>query len=243
MTIEVIQKKILSKLMYTPIMKFNQLWNKEGESNKFAYHLKKLENAGLVEKTSNGYRLTTKGKEYVPYIKSRTGTEWKSPLVCIALVVIDDKKNKVLMFQREKEPWHGYCGFHGGKLDSTEYILESAQKSLLEETGLKGQLEFKGIFSSKTYNGKIDSNNNELFLSHQLFVIKASHLKGKVIKKTRKGTNVWVATDNIHKKNIFPNSPLLLKIALSKKFRWIEADRFQENNKFTELRILKDITL
>lgn len=232
------QNNILSKLMYASSMTFNKLWNKEGESNKFAYHLKQLEQKGLVKHTDAGYALTHKGKEFAAYLKSVTGKTWKSPLVCIALMVINEKTNKVLMLQRAKEPWAGYCGFHGGKIDSSEYILESAERCL-KEIGLTGKLSLKGIFSSKTYEGK--KENKALSYNHQLFVIAATHLKGKLIKNTRKGTNVWVPLDKIKTQNIFPNSPLLLKIALSKKFRWIEADREQENDLFTGIEIKKDV--
>ncbi|MBI3032631.1 NUDIX domain-containing protein [Candidatus Woesearchaeota archaeon] len=236
-SIQDVQKRILSELMYHSVMTFNQLWHKQGESNKFAYHLKQLEQKGLVEKTEKGYQLTQKGKQYVPYLKSQTGKEWKGPLICIALVVIDEKRNQVLMFQRGKQPWLGYCGFHGGKIDSSEYILESAERCLKEETGLSaGTFSLKGIFSSKTYEQK------KLSYNHQLFVIKATHFKGKLLKKTRKGTNVWVSIDNIAQQNIFPNSPLLLKIALSKRFKWIEADRFQENDIFTGIYIKKELS-
>lgn len=232
------QNNILSKLMYASSMTFNKLWNKEGKSNKFAYHLKQLEQKGLVKRADAGYALTHKGKEFTAYLKSVTGETWKSPLICIALMVINEKTNKVLMLQRAKEPWVGYCGFHGGKIDSSEYIFESAERCL-KEIGLTGKLSLKGIFSSKTYEGK--KENKKLSYNHQLFVITATHLKGKLIKNTRKGTNVWVPIDKIKTQNIFPNSPLLLKIALSKKFRWIEADREQENDLFTGIEIKKDI--
>ncbi|MFW5902666.1 MAG: hypothetical protein ACOCTT_02155 [archaeon] len=42
-----IQKNIIRKLMHEPKQGFNELWNKEIESNKFAYHLKKLREMDL----------------------------------------------------------------------------------------------------------------------------------------------------------------------------------------------------
>ncbi len=232
--IENTQKRILVKLMYTPHLKFNELWDKHGESNKFAYHLKKLEKNGLIIKADESYKLTHKGKTIVAYLQSKTGKELKAPLLCVALLIFDKKKNNVLMLKREKEPFYGYCGFHGGKIAHSEYIFESAQR-FLSETGLTGELALKGIFSIKTFEAK------ELSYNHQFFVVAATNLKGKIIQKIRKGTNHWVSIKKIREQNIFPNSEFFLKIALQKKFQWIEADRMQENDLFKGITIKKDV--
>lgn len=231
------QKKILHALMYNPIMTFNTLWNKEGRSNRFAYHLKKLETEGMVEKTASGYSLTHQGKEYVAYMETETGKEWKFPVMAVIPVIIDEKKGKILMVERRKEPFRGYWGFHGGKLKFSQYLLECAQESLKEETGLTCNLELKGLFSSKTYN------NNGLSYSHQLFIVTGTNPRGKLLKKSRKGLNKWIKRGEVEKLKILPNIPLLIKIALSKRFRWIEADRFQENDVFKRVVIKKDAIL
>jgi len=44
------RQNILRKLMHDPGITFNKLWNKEGTSNSFAYHIKILEEDGLIEK-------------------------------------------------------------------------------------------------------------------------------------------------------------------------------------------------
>lgn len=221
-----IQHRILSKLMYNPLLTFNKLWNKEGESNKFAYHLKKLEKEGLVRKAEKGYQLTAKGKKYVTYMEGKTGEVWKFPVIVVTTVILDEKNNKILMLERGKEPFRGYWGIHGGKLKFSQYILECAKESILEETGLTCDVKLKGLFSSKTFDGK------ELAYNHQLFIVKATNPKGKLLKQTNKGRNRWVNRKDIKKLRILPNIPLLISIAMSKRFRWIEADRFQENEMF-----------
>ena len=42
-----IQQKILSQLIHNKKLRFSDLWDKNVESNKFSYHLKKLEENGL----------------------------------------------------------------------------------------------------------------------------------------------------------------------------------------------------
>ncbi|MFQ5620755.1 MAG: hypothetical protein ACE5FT_02850 [Candidatus Nanoarchaeia archaeon] len=49
-----LQKEILNKLRYRSFLSYNQLWEKQGDSSKFVYHLRQLEDKGYVEKTDAG---------------------------------------------------------------------------------------------------------------------------------------------------------------------------------------------
>lgn len=226
------RQKILMKLMHEPVLTFNELWNKEGTSNSFSYHIKVLEEDRLIEKTEEGYKLTHEGKKYSGYIEGETGEKAKAPIVAVFIVVLDG--DKALMQKRTKEPFYDYWGFVGGKLKFDQYILECAKEELKQETGLECDLELKGLFSSKTYN------NKDLSFNHQAFVIKATNPGGKLIKKTREGTNEWIDIKDMDKLKTFPNAPNSLDIALSDSFRWVEADRFQEDDVFKEMKVLKD---
>jgi len=229
------RKRILSKLIHTPLMTFNQLWSKQGESNKFAYHLKVLEKDNLIEKTEHGYQLTTKGKEYVVYLEGNTADELKFPLVIVSIIIMDDEK--ILMLKRTREPFYGYWGYHGGKLKFTDYILDSAKDSIQRETGLECDVELKGLLSMKTF---VDDHQG---FNHQHFVIKATNPKGALIEKTEKGENLWVPRDDVNTMKIFPNSLKFLEIVESDHFRWIEADRFQDGAAFTGIDVKKDKVL
>ena len=136
--------------------------------------------------------------------------------------------------KRTKEPFYGYWGFIGGKMNFDHYILESANKEVKQETGLTCDLELKGLFSTKTYN------NNNLSYNHQMFIIKGTNPRGELLERTREGINKWVEINKINNLHIFPNAPYSIEIAQSKNFKWIEADRIQENDKFTEIKIIKN---
>ena len=234
-TFQNIQEKILFLLMYHPAMTFNELWHKEGRSNKFAYHLKVLEKKNLVEKTKDGkYKLTVEGKKQVAYLEENSGKEVEFPIVAVITVIMKD--DHYLMLHRTKEPFHGYWGIHGGKLRSTNYILEQAKESIKKETGLTCTVELNGLFSSKSYVDK------QYVYNHQLFVVKATNPKGTLLKETKKGANKWVRKDEVKKLKILPNIPHLIKIATGKRFRWIEADRFQEGDQMT-VKVKKDIVI
>lgn len=231
------RQEILRRLIHEQNVSFNKLWNKKGDSNKFAYHLKVLEEDGIIAKKAKGYQLTNEGKKLAAYTEGADGTESKFPVIAVLVVVFDKAEKKILMTKRLKEPFYGYWGFIGGKIKFTQYIIECAEQELLEETGLKCELELKGLFSSKTYH------DNDLAFNHELFIIKGTNPKGKLINKNREGECEWIALEKVKTLNMFPNVPYSIKIAQSKKFRWIEADRFQKDGIFTDMRTLKNTQL
>ncbi len=228
------QQFIIQKLMHRPGLTFNELWNKEVVSSAFAYHLKILCDDGFIERKDGAYYLTSHGKSYATYVDGESGKEEKFPLFGVIIVVYDHIKQKYLLLKRLKEPFYGYWGFHGGKIKFNQYILECAADELHEETGLHCDVELKGVFSSKTYN------NGQLSYNHQLFVVYATNPSGVLIESTREGINEWFSADEITSLHTFPNVPLSINIVTSTRFRWVEADRFQENDVFKEIKILKN---
>jgi ADP-ribose pyrophosphatase YjhB (NUDIX family) len=49
------------------------------------------------------------GKKYVAFINGKSGKKSSHPLLCVAILLF--KNDKVLMFQRRKEPFYGYWVF------------------------------------------------------------------------------------------------------------------------------------
>lgn len=228
---------ILKKLMHSTGLGFNELWENEGESNKFAYHLKILEEDEFIEKINEKYSLSHKGKRYVAYVDGESGNKTNFPLVGVICVIYDKDKNKYLISKRLKEPFYGYYGFIGGKLEFSQYIFECAQKEIKEETGLVCDMGLKGLLSSKTYN------NNFLSYNHQMFILFCTNPQGDLIDKTREGENIWMSEEEILKLKIFSDVPHLFEIVKSKHFRLIEMDRTQKNDRFIGKKILKDIEI
>lgn len=226
------RKSILQKLMHKPTIPFNKLWAKQGPGNAFAYHIKILEEDGFISKGLEGYSLTHEGKKLAAYLDGGSGQRTTFPVIGVIIAAIKEKQ--ILLMKRAKEPFYGYWSLLGGKLQSPQYVLTCAAKELKEETGLEADVKLKGLFSSNTYN------NNSLLVSHQLFVIKATNPKGEILDKTREGSNKWFDIQDIPKKSIIPDVPLLIDMALSERFRFVEADKFQENDKFIEMKILRD---
>ncbi|MBS3176702.1 NUDIX domain-containing protein [Candidatus Woesearchaeota archaeon] len=49
--------------------------------------------------------------------------------------------NKVLLLQRNKQPYQGYWGFPGGKMEYGEHVADTAVRECFEETGIHAQFE------------------------------------------------------------------------------------------------------
>ena len=229
---EAAKERIIRKLMHEPELTFNQLWDKQGPSNKFAYHLKVLEEEKIISKTDKGYSLTHLGKKQSAYIEGETGRKETAPLIGVISVVYHD--NKFLMIKRTKEPFYGYWAFHGGKLKFNQYILECAKEEIKEETGFECDVKLKGIFCSKTFS------NDNLSYNHQMFIVKATNPQGNLITKTREGENKWFTVEEMQELKKFPNDSKIVEMVLSDGFTWVEADRFQENDEFKEMKILRE---
>ena len=229
------RREILRKLMHKREMGFNELWGNVGASNLFAYHLKVLVEDRLVDKVKEVYCLSSEGKKYCAYLEGESGEKARAPLVCVVIVVYDDVKKKFLMCERKKEPFYSYWGSIAGKLKFDQYIYEAAAAELMEESGLVCDLELKGLCSYKTYN------NGKLSYNHQMFVILATNPRGELIEKTREGENHWISEEDVAGLKAFPIALAPNEIAKGDGFRWIEMDRFQENDEFVGKKVLRDV--
>ena len=52
-----VQRCILSKLVISPALSFNEWWAKSGDSSRFAYHLRRLKEIGLIHNIGGKYDL------------------------------------------------------------------------------------------------------------------------------------------------------------------------------------------
>ncbi len=229
-----IKESILKKLMYAQQLSFNELWDKKGESNVFAYHLKILEEDGFVKKDGNKYSLTLEGKKYVLYVGGDSGKITKPPLSSVAIIVYNKETDEVLMQKRTKEPFFNIWTQPAGKLEHDQYILECAEKELLSETGLTCDLSLKGLISTKTFT------EEGLAFNHNIFIVLGLNPKGTLLSSMNEGINKWVKRDEIKNLKTFLNMNYNLEIALGEGFRWVEFDGFMENNEFVKLVLKRD---
>jgi len=219
-----IRKNISLKMIHRPEARFSDLSDKTVESNAFSYHLKKMEQEGLIEKCDEVYRLTPEGRKASAFIEGDSGERAELPTPVVVVVVKDG--DKILAQKRLKQPFFGYHGFISGKVNFGFNILECAKRDLLEETDLEAELEFRGIGMSKT----VEDDN--LLFHHFFYFVLATNPKGKLKEKTHKAENFWVNISDIKNLERFPDFDEVVKLLQQDRFFIRENIRYQENGKF-----------
>jgi 8-oxo-dGTP diphosphatase len=223
-----VRAAIISKLMFVPSASFSDLFDGNMESNKFAYYLKTLEDEGIIMKKDQRYVLTTEGKRFSTYLEGESGKREKQPMLGVLTIVING--DKVLLGERTKEPFYGYWAAPGGKIKFGETIIETAERELLEETGLHAKnIEIKGLACIKTYN------ESGLAYNHYQYIVKCTDLEGKLKVADKEGINRWIKISDLKKYKLFPDIPDFVEIALNgKHFVILDSKCFQENDVFIE---------
>jgi 8-oxo-dGTP diphosphatase len=231
-----IRQKIMQKLMHNPGSSFNKLWPKdEIESNKFAYHLKNLEEDGFITKEDSGYFLSHKGREVAVFLEGTDGTKKKKPLNVVGVVLFNEN-GEVLLHERKKEPFYGHYGIGaGGKIEYGEYMEEAAAKELLEETGLEADLELACIYNMITYN------NGELSYHHTHFIYRGRNPRGSLNESHRECLFRWMKLEDALKHKMFPDVPHIVQTVKEGVFKIIEIERTMENDEFTGFKVLNEI--
>jgi len=221
-----LQKGIILKLIHTPYATFTDLLGEEKDSNKFSYHLTKLESEGMIKKVNSHYSLSDEGKKLSAFIEGDTGSKALFPT--FAHVIIAQDGSRILVQRRLKEPFYGYWGLISGKINFGFNVEECALRDIEEEAGLKaGKAELIGMNQAKTYDG------GKLLHHHIMFYVRLSDIKGNLREKTHKGENAWMTIDEFKQKERFPD-PWFDAVINAKGFVNIETERMMKDGKFVD---------
>lgn len=183
--------QILKKLMYRPQLKFSQMQIDGMTSKHFTYYLKKLKNEKFIEKRSEFYYLTDRGKEFVGRLDEITLSIEKQPKVTVALTVLKEENNKryILLNKRKKHPYYGKVGGFTGKVRFGESYEDCARRELIEETGLTGDFEFRGIIRKIAHK---ENEEPKVIVQDQLMVLfLITNPMGELIESCEENDNFW----------------------------------------------------
>ena len=184
------QTKILRELLFLPATNFAELQKASGlESDHVKFHIKRLIELGYVEKVGAQYRLSVKGKEYANKLDTDAGVIERQPKVAVMLVVERETNGvkEYLLQERLKHPYFGYWGAPTGKVRWGESILETAQRELMEETGLSGEFEHAGIYHERVMHAE----TREIVEDKVFHVMFSDAVSGELLKHYDGGRNAW----------------------------------------------------
>jgi ADP-ribose pyrophosphatase YjhB (NUDIX family) len=195
------QTSILRELLFHPEAGYANLQKPTGlTSDHFNFHIARLVELKLVEKTDSGtYRLTSAGKEYANRLDTDNNTIERQPKSAVLLALerkTADGKTEYLFQERLKNPYYGYWGLPSGKLRWGETILEGAARESLEETGLEANFKIVGVYHEHVKSAETgDMLEDKIF-----FVARGVNPSGTLQADFEGGHNEWMTFDEAFKK-------------------------------------------
>lgn len=129
------EKGILSLFLKNNKLKFNQIEKLlQIRSNKLDYHIKKLINKKILEKSGEFYQLSETSEFLIPYLSD------KKTLLPVLLVLIGNKR-KAFLYKRTKRPYQGFLSLPGGRILLGESISESVKRIMKEKSNVDATLD------------------------------------------------------------------------------------------------------
>lgn len=200
-TIHSAQTAILRELLFHPSASFAKLQKPTGlTSDHFNFHIGRLVELGLVRKEAGGhYRLTPKGKEYANRLDTDNNTVERQPKNAVILAVERTKPNGEVEFvfqERLKNPYFGFWGLPTGKIRWGETILQTAERELLEETGLMADFHIAGVYHEQV----LQDESGEMLEDKIFFVAHGVNPRGTLTADFEGGKNEWLSFDKAFEK-------------------------------------------
>lgn len=146
-----IQTTVLERLFAegAPIS-FTDLKPAEIENSLFMYHVRKLEQRGLIERTGEGFVLTVDGARWVNFTAPRLAKPRLVPRLLVTLVMLSADGQRVLLARRNSAVT-GHLNLYlvpGGFPDYGVSLAESARAILKKRTGQTGTVKAAGTYEA-----------------------------------------------------------------------------------------------
>jgi ADP-ribose pyrophosphatase YjhB (NUDIX family) len=194
-----VQVAILRHLLFLPEASFAHIQKTtDMTSDHFNFHIKKLVEHGYVEKVSDKYRLSRKGKEYANRMDTDENQIEKQPKISIAITIERKGVNgerEFLFQQRKKNPYYDFWGRVGGKMRWGETIIEAANRELKEETGLEADFEYKLLYHKRDF----DKLTGKLLEDKIFLCVYADTYRGDLVEIFEGGVNRWMTHEEFEK--------------------------------------------
>lgn len=194
------QTAILRELLFHPSAGFAQLQRPTGlSSDHFNFHIARLVELGLVEKLARGkYGLTQMGKEYANRLDTDNNTVERQPKLAVILAVerMQAGQKQYVFQKRLKNPYFGFWGLPTGKMRWGETIVQTAERELMEETGLTADFRIAGVYHEQV----LSEESGDMLEDKMFFVAHGVNPQGALTRNFEGGMNQWLDFDTAFKK-------------------------------------------
>lgn len=131
-------------LMHQEYARFRDMRPPRVDTNVYSYHVKVLQKDGYIQKTAQGYTLTTQGLSYVDGLSSDERNVRKQPKN-IAIFALRNSKNEWLVVERLIQPYIGQYMLPSGKQHYGESPEEHIKREIYEQVGVIVPTEYCGF--------------------------------------------------------------------------------------------------
>jgi len=195
------QNALIKRLALAPPigLSFNECLLADISSDHSNYHLKQLIRFGLVQKKTNTYSLTDKGKEYSGSLNDAMKQVEKQPKASIIVWGMRKKAdglNEYLVNKRLRHPYYGKVGRITGKVLYGESLKEAAFRELYEETGLHANF----IQLDKIYHKIRRRPDDTIVQDNIFFIFFVTDFHGQLAQKTEFQENFWITINDVVKR-------------------------------------------
>jgi ADP-ribose pyrophosphatase YjhB (NUDIX family) len=158
--------------------------------------------------------LTPRGKEYANKLDTDNHTVERQPKTAVILVI--ERKhngNREFLFQeRLKQPYYGFWGCPTGKIRWGETITQTAERELMEETGLSANCELSGVYHELVYQ----EETGEQLEDKIFFVVHCTKASGDLVERFEGGYNRWMTREEaLSQPKIFTSFDIEIDIVTS----------------------------
>lgn len=213
-----LQRSIVYKLAFQDKARFSDLKPDGVENKLFTYHLQKVLQSGLIEKSEEGlYSLSTSGRRY-----STGAIDKQKDLIIqrahsVIIAVVRRKSDGAwLLYERGTHPLLGYRGFlHCNPVAELDAV-EATQRQVQERTGLKGEFRALGGGYMRVYlDDHIESYTH-------FTLVYCDDINGELAPTDPKASYFWVQDIDYTDKNLFPGTKMLHDAYLKREPFYVE---------------------